>query len=114
MTEKPDTAPAPPAPLREQLEVMPPGPLAEPGTVRVLLSAGASRILQESGEDCFMIVGKCSYPAIPGRWSILLKPVPFKTASEACKVALGTHTARRIKKSPPAATGATAIPHRSP
>lgn len=86
---------------------LPHDPLESPGVVRVLLSPGVSRILQESGEDCFMIACKCSYPSIPDRWAILLKPVPKKLADEACGVLLGTHTAKKAKPAPTATPATT-------
>lgn len=86
--------------LHEQLEALPPDPLAEPGTIRVLLSARVSRILSETGDRCFAIVTRASWPACPDRWCILLKPVPFDVACDSCKVLLGTHRAVRIKAAP--------------
>ncbi|MCX6875392.1 MAG: hypothetical protein NTW21_16530 [Verrucomicrobia bacterium] len=74
-----------------------PDPLAVPGIIRVLLSVGVSQVLEQSGEQCFTIIGKASYPATPGRWAIFLAPVPLKTAAAAAGVILGTHRATRIK-----------------
>ena len=96
--------------IKTQLEALPEDPLREPGTIRLLLSVGASQALTDSGHECFQIVGRTSYPALPGRWAIYLKPVPLKIAQDACNVALGTHSARKIKPAPtpaPAATAAT-------
>ncbi len=72
-------------------------PLAMPGVTRLLLSVGVSQALQRTGEQCFAIVGKCSFPACPDRWAIYLAPVPMATAAAACDVLLGRATARRIK-----------------
>jgi hypothetical protein len=83
--------------LKATLEAIPHDPLECPGVVRLLLSVGASRVLEESGEDVFMIVSKASYPAIPDRWCILLKPCPKEHADMACGVLLGTHKATRIR-----------------
>ena len=58
-------------------------PLAMPGVVRLLLSVGASQALQQSGEECFQILAKCSYPATPGRWAVWLKPCPLEVATAA-------------------------------
>jgi hypothetical protein len=100
---------------RQLAEAMPADPLAVPGVVRVLLSPGVSRVLQESGEDVFMIAGKASYPATPDRWCILLKPVPKKLADEACGVLLGSHKAVKIKTQPAAAPATkTAAPAYTP
>ena len=72
-------------------------PLAVPGVVRLLLSVGASQTLERSGQDCFQIVSKCSYPATPGRWAVWLKPCPLTTAQAACDVLTGKARAVRIK-----------------
>ncbi|MCX6880876.1 MAG: hypothetical protein NTW21_44815 [Verrucomicrobia bacterium] len=64
------------------------------------MSEAASRYLQESGEQCFTIIGKSSFPACPGRWAIYLKPVPPAVAVAASNVILGTHRAVRIKPAP--------------
>ena len=100
---------------RQLAEAMPRDPLECPGVIRVLLSPGVSRVLQESGEDVFMIASKCSYPSIPDRWCILLKPVPKKLADEACGVLLGSHRAVKIKTQPAAAPATTtAAPTNTP
>jgi hypothetical protein len=99
--------------LKATLESLPEDPLREPGTIRLLLSAGASQALTDSGHECFQIVGKTSYPALPGRWAIYLRPVPLKIAQDACNVILGTHRAAKIKI-PPAATPATKEEHCTP
>lgn len=98
---------------RQLAEAIPRDPLECPGVVRVLLSPGVSRILTESGENCFAIVGRASYPATPDRWCVLLKPVPKKLADEACGVLLGSHRAVKIKPQP-AATPATKEGHCTP
>jgi len=76
-------------------------PLSVPGVVRLLLSVDASQVLQKSGEACFQIVGKCSYPAIPDRWAIYLKPCPLEVATAACDVLTGK--ARAVRVRPPQA-----------
>jgi hypothetical protein len=72
-------------------------PLAHPNVRRLLLSESASRYLSESGEQCFQILAKGSWPACPGRWVILIAPVPMAVAVAASNVILGTHKAVRIK-----------------
>lgn len=83
--------------LRSELAELPAHPLATPGTVRLLLSVGASKALTDSGHEAFQIVGKCSYPGIPGRWAIYLQPVPLRLAQDACNVLLGKATVQRVK-----------------
>lgn len=87
--------------LQAQLAELPADPLSQPGTIRLLLSAGASKALTDSGESCFQIVSRASFPACPDRWVILLQPVPFRIAQDACDVILRKATVRRVK----AATG---------
>ena len=82
-------------------------PLAHPQVRRLLLSEAASRYLSESGEQCFQIISKASWPACPDRWAILVAPVPMAVAVAACNVILGTHKATKIKPTLPAA----AAPH---
>ena len=94
--------------IKTQLEAIPEDPLREPGTIRLLLSAGASQALTDSGHECFQIVGRTSYPALPCRWAIYLKPVPLKIAVDACNVAMGSHKAVRIKPAPTPAPATTA------
>ena len=72
-------------------------PLAPPGVTRILLSEAASRHLTESGEECFAIVSRQSWPADPKRWAIYLLPVSLRTANDATAVLLGKARAARIK-----------------
>jgi hypothetical protein len=72
-------------------------PLAHPNVRRLLLSESTSRYLSESGEQCFQILAKGSWPACPGRWVILIAPVLMAVAVAASNVILGTHKAVRIK-----------------
>ena len=90
-----------------------PDPLAARGVVRIALSERASHALTETGKACFAIVGRGSYPTDPARMVVYLLPVPLRIAQDACKVALGTHAARRIK-TPSRANVAQPSPHRQP
>ena len=68
----------------------------EPEPIRIILGETASKALLEAGE-CFLIVGKGSYPDSPGRMVIHCVPVPKDQADAACAVALGTHRAVKRK-----------------
>jgi hypothetical protein len=78
-------------------------PLATPGLKRILLSEAASKALTESGEECFAIVAKQSWPADPKRWAIYLLPVSLRVANDATAVLLGKARAVRTRKPKPTA-----------
>ena len=66
------------------------------GHVRIALSEVASDALRAAGE-AFVIVGRGSYPEAPGRMVIHCLPIPKRQADAACRVAMGTHRAVKIK-----------------
>ena len=71
-----------------------------PEHVRILLSEAASNALLEPGE-CFMIAGRGSVPHADGTRVVLhLVPIPKDQADAACRVAMGTHRAVKIKAKP--------------
>lgn len=71
--------------------------------VKILLSEAASAALLAAG-DCFMIAGRGSYPEADGKRVVIhCLPVPKTLADAACRVAMGTHRAVKIK-SPYAST----------
>jgi len=82
-------------------------PLAVPNVRRLLLSEAASRYLSESGESAFVIVGKATYPATPGRWAVFLQPCPIPLAKDACDLVMGKAIFRRVKA---AAAGTASTP----
>jgi hypothetical protein len=73
-------------------------PLATPGVRRILLSERASEALTESGEECFAIVARQSWPHDPKRWAIYLLPVALRVANDATAVLLGKARAVRSRK----------------
>lgn len=75
-------------------------PLACPNVIRILLSERASRALSETGQECFAIIGRGSYPSDPARMVIFCQPVPMAVATAACGILAGTHRAQRTR--PPA------------
>lgn len=75
-----------------------PDPLATPGVRRILLSERASEALTESGEECFAIVARQSWPHDPKRWAIYLLPVALRVANDATAVLLGKARAVRSRK----------------
>lgn len=69
------------------------------GQTRILLSEAASRHLDATGEDYFMIASKAKSPDVVGRWVIHLAPCPLKVARQAEGVLLGTHRAVKLPTS---------------
>ena len=67
------------------------------GVVRILLGRTASDHLSAVGEQCFVVVGRASYPDDPTRWVIHLVPSTIKDADNAVRVARGLATARAVK-----------------
>jgi hypothetical protein len=65
--------------------------------IRILLSKAASDHLTASGESCFAVIGRASYPDDPSRWVLHLQPCDIATADNAVAVAQGRATARRLK-----------------
>ena len=84
-------------------------PLAKPGVIRIALSERASRALSETGQECFAIIGRGSYPTDPARMVIYCQPVPLEVAIAACDVLTGKATARRVKPPKAAAPASPAI-----
>jgi hypothetical protein len=77
-----------------------------PGHVRILLSQTASDHLTATGESAFLVIGKASLPADPGRWVIHLVPLDMQLACQACEVATGTRKAGKRINPPATATDA--------
>ena len=76
--------------------ILPPGPLAMPGVVRILLSEAAGNALAAVGE-AFVVVGKGRYPDSNGRWVIYCQPAQLAVVNAACDVITGKARAVRIK-----------------
>jgi len=64
-------------------------PLAHPGVIKLVLGPVESAVLKATGERCFVLVGRETYPGDPSRMAIMLLPVPLETAQAAESVALG-------------------------
>lgn len=71
-------------------------PLSIPSAIRLQLDACQAAELLRHGE-CFAIVGRSSYPEAAGGMAIYLQSIPMEAAAAACGVAMGTHSAKRIK-----------------
>lgn len=67
---------------------------------RILLSEAASRHLSATGENCFAVVGKASWPDNPARWVLYLLPCSIAQADSAVRVARGLSTERNPKATP--------------
>jgi len=72
-------------------------PLAQPGVIKIPLGPVESAILRATGERCFVIVGRETYPGDPSRMAIYCLPVTLEVARDAESVALGKARAVRIK-----------------
>ena len=83
-------------PLEPASPILPPGPLAMPGVVRIRLSEAAGNALAAVGE-AFVVVGKGRYPDSDGRMVIYCQPAQLAVVNAACDVATGTHRAVKIK-----------------
>lgn len=81
--------PAVVADLAEQVARQPDAP------TRILLSEAASRHLAATGEKCFVVIDRASYPDDPKRWIIYLVPCSIAQADAAVRVAMGQSTERR-------------------
>ena len=67
-----------------------------PEPIKIVLDPDQSAALKAAGE-CFLIVGRGSYPGATGRMALYCQPCPKDLADQACGVAMGTHRAARIK-----------------
>lgn len=68
-----------------------------PEPVKIILGESATKALLEAGE-CFLIVGKGSWPDSPGRMVIHCLPIPKEQADAACHVAMGSHRAVKVRE----------------
>lgn len=73
------------------------GSMSEP--VRIILGETATKALLDAG-DCFLIVGKGSWPDAPGRMVIYCQSIPKAQADGACLVAMGKARAVKAKAKP--------------
>lgn len=74
-------------------------PCTSPASVRILLSARASEHLTATGEQCFAVIGRASYPDSPQRMVLHLVPCSVDHANKAVAVAKGKlHTRKPPRK----------------
>lgn len=86
-THLPETMTHPPPPS---------DPLRNPSTLIIELTTDQALPLAGIGE-CFVAVGKGSYPGHVGKHCLFIMPVDSQTAAAACGVVTGTHKATKIK-----------------
>jgi hypothetical protein len=68
--------------------------------LRIILGARASEALAASGEECFVVIAKASWPDDPTRWALHLIPASIKAANAACEVAQGIKRAVKLRSRP--------------
>ncbi len=93
--------------------ILPPGPLAMPGVVRILLSEAAGNALAAVGE-AFVVVGKGRYPDSNGRWVIYCQPAQLAVVNAACDVITGKARVVRTKPAKPSSPAPSAPPAFTP
>lgn len=90
---------------------IPQHPLDVPGSMKIILGQTASDLIAAHGEYFYGSIRRpdaTSPPEADGRLVLVVIPMSREQAMDAGGVAVGTHTAKRIRKGTTAATGGKA------
>lgn len=90
--------------IADLVSTCPLDPKDEPQVRRILLSESASRHLDATSEEVFVVVSRVmrgtEEPATMGRWALRLVPCTTSQAADALRVAQGLKPLARIKSKP--------------